>query len=232
MWRGEQGPRHLAALLKGVSASNAVRAPDAHQSIIGGPMQKLPLLLLLPFAVACGGANHAAPSTSPSPAPAPSLGVFETQSLGGIQLASSSATSAGSGSSSPSSGSPASSTSERPRSASGASSTSGYSDDRTESLNGRSADLFGDFVRSRSAQMNFCYKEALNTYPKLAGAINIAVTIASSGEVTRVEITKRSWSGPGTEQVEGCIRAKIRAWKFPTSEAPATTFPFTLSFTK
>jgi hypothetical protein len=144
--------------------------------------------------------------------------------LGGIQLASSSAPVApanGSGA-----GSPARATPAR------ASVNTDSSSERVDVLDGRSADLFGEYVRSRSAQMNFCYKEALNAYPKLAGAINLAVTIASSGDVTRVEVTKRSWSGPGTEQVEGCIRAKIRAWKFPASEAPTTTFPFTLSFTK
>ena len=188
-------------------------------------MQKLPLLfVLLAISVSCGGAQR--PSPSPSPSPAAIAGAFDGQGLGGIQLASSSAPvapSSGSGA-----GSAARPTSERPR----ASVNTDSSSERTDVLDGRSADLFGDYVRSRSAQMNFCYKEALNTYPKLAGAINLAVTIASSGDVTRVDVTKRSWSGPGTEQVEGCIRAKIRAWKFPASEAPATTFPFTLSFTK
>ena len=206
-------------------------------------MQKLPLFLLLPLAVSCGGANHSAPSTSPSPASI--AGAFEGQSMGGIQLASSSPpASVGAASTGSSTSSPASSsgTSERTRSsgsgngsvASSPSSaaTANTSSDRGELVDAPRADLFGDFVRSRSAQMNFCYKEALNDYPKLAGAINIAVTIASSGDVSRVDVTKRSWSGPGAEQVEGCIRTKIRSWKFPASSTPATTFPFTLSFTK
>jgi hypothetical protein len=188
-------------------------------------MQKLPLLfVLLAISVSCGGAQR--PSPSPSPSPAAIAGAFDGQGLGGIQLASSSAPVA------PSNGSGAGSTpratSERARPSVSADSAT----ERVDVLDGRSADSFGDYVRSRSAQMNFCYKEALNAYPKLAGAINLAVTVASSGDVTRVEVTKRSWSGPGTEQVEGCIRAKIRAWKLPASEAQATTFPLTLSFTK
>ena len=186
-------------------------------------MQKLPLLfVLLAISVSCGGAQR--PSPSPSPSPAAIAGAFDGQGLGGIQLASSSPPVAASNGA----GTAARATSERAR----ASVNTDSASERADVLDGRSADLFGDYVRSRSAQMNFCYKEALNAYPKLAGAINLAVTIASSGNVTRVEVTKRSWSGPGTEQVEGCIRGKIRAWKFPASEAPATTFPFTLSFTK
>jgi hypothetical protein len=187
-------------------------------------MQKLPLLfVLLAISVSGGGAQRPAPSTSSSPSPAAIAGAFDGQSLGGIQLASSSAPVApsnGSGAAAPARATPTRT-----------SVTTDSSSDRADAFDVRSADLFGDYVRSRSAQMNFCYKEALNAYPKLAGAINLAVTIASSGDVTRVDVTKRSWSGPGTEQVEGCIRAKIRAWKFPASEAPATTFPLTLSFT-
>jgi hypothetical protein len=190
-------------------------------------MQKLSLLLL-PLALACGGGNHAATS------PTPSAGGFTAEAMGGVQLASETpvppATAASEGRTR-SSGSAASDGDASSPSASGSSSSSSAAA-RAERVNARSADLFGDFVRSRAAQMNFCYEEALANNPKLAGAINVAVTIASSGEVTDVDVIKRSWSGAGTEQVEGCIRAKIRTWKFPTTKAPTATFPFTLSFTK
>ena len=97
---------------------------------------------------------------------------------------------------------------------------------------GRNPSTIGDFVRTRSAQMNFCYEEALVANPKLAGAIAVAVTITSAGDVTDASVTKRSWSGKGSEVLEQCVRARVRTWKFPASEAPTGTYPFSLSFTK
>ena len=96
----------------------------------------------------------------------------------------------------------------------------------------RSLATIGDFVRTRSAQMNFCYQEALTKNPKLAGAISVAVTITSAGDVTQADVTQRSWTGKGTDVLEGCIRARVRTWKFPASDAPTGTYPFSLSFTK
>jgi len=96
----------------------------------------------------------------------------------------------------------------------------------------RDVSALGNFVRSRSAQMNYCYKEALARNPKLAGAVGVAITITGSGDVADVNVVRRSWSGPGTEQLEGCIRSTIRAWKFPSADAPLGTYPFSLSFTK
>jgi hypothetical protein len=150
--------------------------------------------------------------------------------MGGVQLASETPIAPASSSTAERTRSSGSAGADGSGSASGPSSSSASA--RAERVNARSADLFGDFVRSRAAQMNFCYEEALASNPKLAGAINVAVTIAGSGDVTEVDVIKRSWSGKGTEQVEGCIRAKIRTWKFPTSKVPTATFPFTLSFTK
>ena len=42
----------------------------------------------------------------------------------------------------------------------------------------------------------------------------------------------RSWSGAGTEEVEDCMRAKIRAWKFPAEAKGGGTYPFSYIFTK
>ena len=97
---------------------------------------------------------------------------------------------------------------------------------------GRNPATIGDFVRTRSAQMNFCYQEALVTNPTLAGAVAVAVTITSAGDVTQADVIKRSWSGKGTEALESCIRARVRTWKFPASDAPTGTYPFSLSFTR
>ena len=97
---------------------------------------------------------------------------------------------------------------------------------------GRNPTTIGDFVRTRSAQMNFCYEEALVANPKLAGAIAVAVTITSAGDVTDASVTNRSWSGKGSDVLESCVRARVKSWKFPASDAPTGTYPFSLSFTK
>jgi hypothetical protein len=102
----------------------------------------------------------------------------------------------------------------------------------TERLVARSPSAVGDFVRTRSAQLNFCYTEALGAHPNLAGAVGVAVTITSAGDVTDVVIVRRSWVGQGTEPLETCIRTKIRGWKFPPADAPTGTYPVSLSFTR
>ena len=96
----------------------------------------------------------------------------------------------------------------------------------------RSPETIGEFVRARSAQMNFCYEEALIVNPKLAGALSVAVTITSGGDVADASITKRSVSGKGSQQLEECVRARVKTWKFPSSDAPTGTYPFSVSFTK
>jgi hypothetical protein len=90
----------------------------------------------------------------------------------------------------------------------------------------------GEFVRAHTAQMNFCYQEALVSTPNLAGAVALAVTITSEGDVTDVRVTRRSWTGKPNENFESCIRAKVRSWKFPPTDAPVGTFPLSLSFTR
>jgi TonB family protein len=92
--------------------------------------------------------------------------------------------------------------------------------------------MIGSFARARSAQMNFCYTEALAENPKLAGAVAVALTITSAGDVTEAEVVRRSWSGRGTDVLEACILARVRTWKFQESDAPTGTYPFSLSFTK
>jgi hypothetical protein len=89
------------------------------------------------------------------------------------------------------------------------------------------------FMRGRDAQMHFCYEEyGLKVNPKLAGKVVVAVTITESGMVDGVDITERSWSGKESEDVENCMRSKIRSWKFPAEEKGGGTYPFSYIFTK
>ena len=98
---------------------------------------------------------------------------------------------------------------------------------------GRDVSELGTFVRSRESQLRFCYVEqGLKVNPALAGTINVAITITPTGNVTGVNITNRTWSGPGSAEAEQCIRSRIRGWKFPSSASGGGTYSFPFNFTK
>src|SRR6476646_7031874 len=87
----------------------------------------------------------------------------------------------------------------------------------------------GDFVRSRNSQLQFCYEETRASNPGLAGSATIGVLLGADGAVTRIDILRRSWEGRGAEQVESCVLAKVRSWKFPPAEDGAATRPYSFS---
>ena len=98
---------------------------------------------------------------------------------------------------------------------------------------GRNVSDLGDYVRGRNSQLQFCYSEyGLKVNPSLAGSVAVAVTLTSDGAVTGVDITKRTWSGPGAAEAESCIRQRISGWKFPSSEHGGGTYSFSFSFSR
>jgi hypothetical protein len=91
----------------------------------------------------------------------------------------------------------------------------------------------GTFVRSRESQLRFCYNEyGLKVNPGLAGSVTAAVSLTPAGGVTGVNVTNRTWSGTGSAETERCIADKIRAWRFPSSDAGGGTYSFSFSFTR
>ncbi|HEX2778294.1 MAG TPA: AgmX/PglI C-terminal domain-containing protein [Gemmatimonadaceae bacterium] len=97
----------------------------------------------------------------------------------------------------------------------------------------RDVSELGTFVRSREAQLRFCYVEnGLKANPNLAGTITVAITLTGSGSVTDADITNRTWGGAGASSAESCILSKIRSWRFPSSSAGGGTFSFPFNFTK
>ncbi|HEX6534574.1 MAG TPA: AgmX/PglI C-terminal domain-containing protein [Gemmatimonadaceae bacterium] len=98
---------------------------------------------------------------------------------------------------------------------------------------GRNVSDLGNYVRSRQSQLQFCYEEyGLKANPNLAGTIGVAVTLTGAGDVTGVDITKRSWSGAGATEAESCIRQRIRSWHFPPSSQGGGTYSFSFIFSK
>lgn len=106
---------------------------------------------------------------------------------------------------------------------------------RAENLGGNRRDVgeLGQFVRSRESQLRFCYQEyGLKANPSLAGTVTVAISLTGSGDVTGVNVTNRTWSGPGASEAESCIRNKIEAWRFPSSDAGGGTYSFPFNFTR
>jgi TonB family protein len=77
---------------------------------------------------------------------------------------------------------------------------------------------FGNFVRSREPQLQFCYADTRAKNPELAGSATVAVTLAADGNVIDAGIVRRSWSGKGAESVESCLLARVKSWRFPANQ--------------
>src|SRR2546421_252518 len=106
---------------------------------------------------------------------------------------------------------------------------------RAENINNNRRDVgeLGQFVRSRESQLRFCYQEyGLKSNPSLAGTVTVAISLTGSGDVTGVNITNRTWNGPGASEAESCIRNKIESWRFPSSDAGGGTYSFPFNFTR
>ncbi len=92
---------------------------------------------------------------------------------------------------------------------------------------------FGNFVRTRSPQLQFCYEDTRAASPSLAGSATVAVTLGPDGNVLNADIIRRSWAGKGSEVVEACLLSRVRAWKFPASNAEEmVTHSFAVIFTR
>ena len=77
---------------------------------------------------------------------------------------------------------------------------------------------FGNFVRSREPQLQFCYADTRAKNPELAGSATVAVTLSADGNVLDAGIVRRSWSGKGAEVVESCLLARVKSWRFPANQ--------------
>lgn len=98
----------------------------------------------------------------------------------------------------------------------------------------RDMSQLGTFVRSRQAQLQFCYQEqGLLINPALAGSISVEVTLAPTGAVASARISDRTWAGAGVSEAETCILGRIKGWAFPASSAAGNeTYGFSFVFNK
>jgi hypothetical protein len=78
-------------------------------------------------------------------------------------------------------------------------------------------------VRARHREVQFCFEESgLKTDPELTGLFAMVLTLDSLGGVSRVDATRREWTGPDGAAVEGCVMQRALTWKFPPHLAIGT----------
>lgn len=87
--------------------------------------------------------------------------------------------------------------------------------DRPSDRSSRGSPRFGDFVRAREPQLQFCYGEARRKHPNLTGSATVTVTLGDDGGVASTAIVRRSWAGKGGNDVERCLLSTVRGWRFP-----------------
>jgi hypothetical protein len=98
-------------------------------------------------------------------------------------------------------------------------------------LGGSAADAteLASFVRGRAAQLQSCYELARGT--DLAGVVALRITVGDAGSVRSAEIVRRTWSGAGAAETEGCLLRIVKSWRLPSGSDGATiTLP--ISFTR
>ena len=98
-------------------------------------------------------------------------------------------------------------------------------------LDGSTVDAteLASFVRGRVAQLQSCYELARGT--DLAGVVSVRITLGEAGSVRSADIVRRTWSGAGAAETEGCLLRVVRSWHLPSgSEGASITLP--ISFTR
>ena len=89
-----------------------------------------------------------------------------------------------------------------------------------------SKEIIRRVIRKHQAQIRYCYEKELQRAPGLYGKVSTEFIIAATGLVTDAKV-KQSTMNNG--EVERCITAKIRTWRFPKPKGGGivvVTYPF------
>jgi TonB family protein len=83
-------------------------------------------------------------------------------------------------------------------------------------------------VERYKSGVRFCYETALKSSPSLAGKITLQMDINASGSVERLDVNGDTLGQP---ELQGCIRAQVRNWRFQAIPAGTVRFTLPLVFT-
>ncbi len=82
-------------------------------------------------------------------------------------------------------------------------------------------------INANVGKIQACYERGLRDDPSIAGRVQVAWTIASSGDVTGTRVQTSTLGAPS---VERCILEKIEQWRFPAAKGRSqVVFPFSFA---
>jgi hypothetical protein len=82
-------------------------------------------------------------------------------------------------------------------------------------------------INNNVGKIQACYERGLRDDPSIAGRVQVAWTIAPSGEVVGTRVQTSTLGAPA---VERCILEKIELWHFPASKGRSqVVFPFSFA---
>jgi hypothetical protein len=93
---------------------------------------------------------------------------------------------------------------------------------------GLDRDLISGVIDRNMGQVRFCYEQALQADPGLAGRVAIAFVIGANGQVKSAAVENTTVN---SKQVEECIVLRLRSWRFPLPSGGVdvkVSYPFVL----
>jgi TonB family protein len=93
---------------------------------------------------------------------------------------------------------------------------------------GLDRDQINEVIMRNLGQIRYCYEQGLQRKPDLSGRVSVKFQIGGGGSVTTANVKH---SSVRSAQVESCIVAKLRNWRFPKPHggvSVAVTYPFVL----
>lgn len=97
-----------------------------------------------------------------------------------------------------------------------------------EVASGLDKQAIDEVIRRNIGQVRFCYEQALQGTPGLAGRVAMAFTIGGNGLVKSAGVDSSTMANKG---VEDCITMRLKTWKFPLPQGGVdvkVTYPFVL----
>jgi hypothetical protein len=90
---------------------------------------------------------------------------------------------------------------------------------------GLSSEQVRRVVMAHTGSLRACYESEAQRNPQLRGGVTVAWQIDATGTVTGASLAGTTLNNA---RVEGCIQRQVKAWHFPTSDAPTTVagYPF------
>jgi TonB family protein len=83
---------------------------------------------------------------------------------------------------------------------------------KTTVIGGLSKDVIMKVIKRHQNEIKFCYEQELQKNASLAGKVAVMFTIDPAGAVAEANVSESSLSN---NNVESCMMARIRRWKFP-----------------